>query len=85
MRDELSQLLFKFFQKYGHQFESSDLEQFNDLWKIFYDTVEEEKNMCTIYACFLDPLDAFKYIKNIIQCCDKKDIIQYSDKKLKYQ
>ena len=45
MRDELSQLLFKFFQKYGHQFESSDLEQFNDLWKTFYETVEEEKNL----------------------------------------
>ena len=47
------------------------------------DIVEEEKNMCTIYACFLDPLDAFKYIKDIIQCCDIKDRIQYSDKKLK--
>ena len=47
------------------------------------DIVEEEKYIYTIYACFLDPLDAFKYIKDIIQCCDIKNRIQYSDKKLK--
>ena len=36
-----------------------------------YDTIEE-KNKYIIYACFLDPLDAFKYMKIVIQSCNKK-------------
>ena len=33
MRDEISQLLIKFFEKYGRQFDQQDLEQFDELWK----------------------------------------------------
>ena len=37
MRDEISQLLIKFFEKYGRQFDQADLEQFDELWKRFYE------------------------------------------------
>ena len=45
MKDEISQLLIKFFEKYGKQFDQQDLEQFDELWKRFYETVEEEDNI----------------------------------------
>lgn len=45
MKDEISQLLIKFFKKYGKQFDKQDLEQFDELWKRFYETVEEENNI----------------------------------------
>ncbi len=45
MRNEISQLLIKFFEKYGKQFEVKDLHKFDQLWKQFYETVEEEKNI----------------------------------------
>jgi hypothetical protein len=41
MKDELSQLLIKFFEKHGKQFDSEDLEKFSELWKSFYETVDE--------------------------------------------
>ena len=45
MKDEISQLLIKFFKKYGKQFDKQDLEQFDELWKRFYEKVEEENNI----------------------------------------
>ena len=32
----------------------------------------ENKDIYTIYACFPDPLNAFKYMKEVIQSCNKK-------------
>jgi hypothetical protein len=45
MRDEISHLLIKFFKKYKQQFENDDIQQFTELWKRFYETVEEEDNI----------------------------------------
>jgi hypothetical protein len=42
MKDEISHLLIKFFQKHGEHFDDEDLEKFNELWKRFYETVEED-------------------------------------------
>ena len=32
----------------------------------------ENKDIYTIYVCFPDPLNAFKYMKDVIQSCNKK-------------
>lgn len=45
MKDEISLRLIKFFEKFGKQFDSEDLEKFNDLWKSFYETVDDEDNI----------------------------------------
>ena len=41
MKSNISNLLSRFFKKYKHQLDSDDLDKFNNLWKTFYETVEE--------------------------------------------
>ena len=45
MKDEISLQLIKFFEKFGKQFADEDLQKFNDLWKSFYETVDDEDNI----------------------------------------
>mgnify|MGYP003109551138 FL=1 len=42
MKDKISKLLLKFFEKHGKHFDSDDLEKFNELWKQFYEAVEDD-------------------------------------------